>query len=158
MLFESYERSDLELIVYDLAKHRLKSFYGRKDIESLLMQDKDEKTSSDPVHLIIHDRALRFLTSRLSKSSGDLRVCFQLIYASLQSKLEKLRLIKREESEAEWCAKLRLLFPISVEDLTTCYDQAFESRLIKSIRKLPRTHMFVLRSLHSCYTGETVAA
>lgn len=44
-----------------------------------------------------------------------------------------------------------LKLPISVSEVVEVYDQLFESKIMKVVRKLPRTHLLVLKSIHKCY-------
>jgi len=43
------------------------------------------------------------------------------------------------------------MIKIEVGDVTNAYDEMFASKIQKHIKRIPRTHLLVLRSIHRCY-------
>lgn len=43
---------------------------------------------------------------------------------------------------------------ISLDDVSATYDDMFESKAVKFIKKIPRAHLLVLSSIKKCYQDE----
>ena len=117
-------------ILEDLGSKFLQNFYGKKQLKITELNQ------------IIDRKALLFICSRLSKTSGDLRIAFQVLNKALTERLEQYRTNKE--------AKL----PITISEVTTCYDSLFESKLVGILKKLPRTHSLVVKSLHHAFSSK----
>lgn len=102
----------------------LKHFYGKKQL------------NITEFNQIIDRKALLLICSRLSKSSGDLRIAFQVLNKALTERSEEAKL------------------PITINEVTTCYDSLFESKLIGILRKLPRSHSLVVKSIHHAFSSK----
>ena len=107
-------------ILEDLGSKHLKNFYGKK------------KLKINEFSQVIDKKALQFICMRLSKTSGDLRIAFQVLNKALTDRFERYRSDKQ------------IKLPITVTEVSDCYDALFESKLIGILKKLPRTHRIVV--------------
>lgn len=47
---------------------------------------------------------------------------------------------------------------LTVVNISTAYDKLFESKIFLLFSSLPRTHLLVLKSIHSCYSNRDASA
>jgi|688.fasta_scaffold830781_1 hypothetical protein len=73
---------------------------------------------------------------KIDKLSGDIRVCFEILRSTVQKKIDYLR-----QSPTDVSNKIGIL------DVNEVIIDLYESKLLKMIKKLPRTHVILLQEL-----------
>ena len=87
----------------------------------------------------MHPKGFALAAGKIDKLSGDIRVCFEILRESVQRKLDLLRSVHTGSQP--------ISRKISVLDVNEVIVDRCESKLYKIVKKLPRSHIVLLRTL-----------
>ena len=73
---------------------------------------------------------------KIDKISGDIRVCFEILRSAIQNKLDQL-------SASQTTTNIQ----VGYDDVNKVILEMYESKVVKIVRKLPRSHIVLLSEL-----------
>lgn len=151
LLFRPYTAEDLAKIVFNLYREHLRHFVNQKRrFRAANGKDSAGKNASEEfkqleAYQIMHPKAFTLAAGKVDKLSGDIRVCFEILRESVQRKLDQLRTGGQTYNQ-----KITLL------DVNDVIVDRSESKLLKMVKKLPRTHILLLKTLVGCSGNDIV--
>ena len=80
---------------------------------------------------------------KIDKISGDIRVCFEIIRSAIQAKLD---LLNREQAN-NTMSDSQTTLQVGYMDVNNIIVEMFESKIVKLVKKLPRSHLVLLSEL-----------
>ena len=86
---------------------------------------------------VINPTVFGMAARKIDKLSGDIRVCFNILQQALTIKLESLKgkdIKVNESKEAK----------VSCDDINAVINDMFGSKVMKLIKKMPRSHIILL--------------
>jgi len=93
----------------------------------------------------MHPKAFALAAGKIDKLSGDIRVCFEILRESVQRKLDLLR-----GGSSDYSQKISLL------DVNEVIVDRCQSKLFKIVKKLPRSHVILLKTLSGCLQSNDI--
>lgn len=93
---------------------------------------------------MISPKAFQMAAGKIDKISGDIRVCFEIVRSAIQVKLDKLT--SRTSSSKADCWSTKEL-QVNYDDVNEVILEMYESKVVKIVRKLPRSHLVLLAEL-----------
>ena len=100
----------------------------------------------------------------MDKVSGDIRVCFEILRNTVTKKIDSLRPFLPQESSSLNFHDSRITLDaadLQEPDLKITYDEVhnvmlemFESKIVKIVKKLPRSHLILLETIYYHYEQE----
>ena len=85
---------------------------------------------------LIHPKAFMMAAGKIDKISGDIRVCFEILRSAIQNKLDQLSI-----------SSLATNIQVGYDDVNNVILEMYESKVVKIVRKLPRSHIVLLSEL-----------
>ena len=85
---------------------------------------------------LIHPKAIMMAAGKIDKISGDIRVCFEILRSAIQNKLDQL-------STSVSTTNIQ----VGYDDVNNVILEMYESKVVKIVRKLPRSHIVLLGEL-----------
>ena len=138
LLFKPYTKNELAEILFNLYREHLKDFVNQRrkfsSEESKLTSFEEFKRLEE--YQLVHPKAFLMAAGKIDKLSGDIRVCFEILRSTVQKKIDYLR-----QSPTDGFIK------IGICDVNEVIIDLYESKLLKMIKKLPRTHVILLQEL-----------
>ena len=80
---------------------------------------------------------------KIDKISGDIRVCFEIIRSAIQVKLDLLN----KEQANNTMSDSQTTLQVGYMDVNNIIVEMFESKIVKLVKKLPRSHLVLLSEL-----------
>lgn len=138
LLFKPYTKNELAEILFNLYREHLKDFVNQRrkfsSEESKLTSFEEFKLLEE--YQLVHPKAFLMAAGKIDKLSGDIRVCFEILRSTVQKKIDYLRKSPTDGSNK-----------IGICDVNEVIIDLYESKLLKMIKKLPRTHVIFLQEL-----------
>ena len=75
---------------------------------------------------------------KIDKISGDIRVCFEILRSAIQNKLDQL-------SASQTTTNIQ----VGYDDVNKVILEMYESKIVKIVKKLPRSHIVLLGELRN---------
>ena len=104
----------------------------------------------------------------MDKVSGDIRVCFEILRNTVTKKIDSLRpYLPKSGSASKSFNDSRVMcavpteplkesqLKISYEDVHVVMLEMFESKIVKIVKKLPRSHLILLAKIYYHYLNES---
>ena len=162
IIFDPYLQEDLTKILFYLLKHHFEKVipassrsYFKKVFERFCTTPSFKPKKSQNVENIlrfIDTKAIDICSQRMTRHSGDLRVCFEIMKNTFKTKL----LMLKSESESKTSSDIIddshiTLIKVTAKNTQDTMDDMFTSKLVKLTQSLPRSHIIILKSLFICY-------
>lgn len=90
---------------------------------------------------MISPKALQLAAGKIDKISGDIRTCFEIIRSAIQLKLDKL-----SATSSSHMVPIKQI-QLGYDDVNEVILEMYESKVVKIVRKLPRSHLILLSEL-----------
>lgn len=88
---------------------------------------------------LISPKAFQLAAGKIDKVSGDIRVCFEIMRGAIQSKIEKIKSMSRNSPSNQ--------LKLGYEEVHEVVLEMYESKVVKLVRKLPRSHLVLLSEM-----------
>ena len=144
LLFKPYTAEQLSKIVFNLYREHLADFVRQR--RRFKSPSKQELTLAEEIRQIeeyelMHPKSFLMAAGKIDKISGDIRVCFEILRETVQRKIDALRRVLPQGAEEKCSQK------VSILDVNEVIVELYESKLVRTVKKLPRSHVLLLRTL-----------
>ena len=85
---------------------------------------------------MISPKAFQIAAGKIDKISGDIRVCFEIIRSAIQSKIDQIKSLRQVTTNRQ--------LQLGYDEVNDVVLEMYESKVVKIVRKLPRSHLVLL--------------